>query len=429
LKKFVCVPFVWAVASLASATVNVSTPTTETTTTSPVHFVAAASSTCSKGVSAMGIYTAPYVLAYSGGGASLNTSLKLSPGSYNIVVQEWDNCGGATKTPIALTVAESAKSAVYVTAPTTNTSATSPVHFVATATSACSKGVSAMGIYTAPYVLAYSVEGASLNTSLSLSPGTYNVVVQEWDNCGGATKTPMTLTVTSSNSNAMSCPSGTEDMMNYFSMGSPNQKTKFMGPGNANPIYTTVVPDYGASYAKSGYLVWTKSSARYPWDVKTFDQNYIYDRTTELSWTDATSFKRFSYDLPMSPRCVAVGQPAPAIKVPPAKTNFSFYESCAVTNTQNLGYVINEISAPAMVNTEGNLGTIQSREFNYQYSCNSNYGNCKYKEVFTLGYHIGLYDWKYYLNENGSWVLQQESKINNLDSGSLTPYLPCSNSY
>jgi hypothetical protein len=52
-----------------------------------------------------------------------------------------------------------------------------------------------MGIYTAPGKLAYTVGGASLNTYLSLSPGTYNTTVQEWDNCGGAAKNPVTITV------------------------------------------------------------------------------------------------------------------------------------------------------------------------------------------------------------------------------------------
>jgi acid phosphatase len=55
-----------------------------------------------------------------------------------------------------------------------------------------------MGIYTAPNVVAYKVSGASLNTSLTLSPGTYNTVVQEWDKCGGASKTPVTITVSGS---------------------------------------------------------------------------------------------------------------------------------------------------------------------------------------------------------------------------------------
>jgi hypothetical protein len=55
-----------------------------------------------------------------------------------------------------------------------------------------------MGIYTAPYQLAYTVNGASLNTNLTLSPGTYNTTVQSWDNCGGGASTPITITVSGS---------------------------------------------------------------------------------------------------------------------------------------------------------------------------------------------------------------------------------------
>lgn len=94
---------------------------------------------------------------------------------------------------------------VYVTSPSAATVSTSgaassgsPVHFVATATSpACSKGVAGMGIYTAPYTLAYNVTGAALDTSLPLSAGTYNIVVQEWDNCGWSSKAQLTVSVAS----------------------------------------------------------------------------------------------------------------------------------------------------------------------------------------------------------------------------------------
>jgi hypothetical protein len=53
-----------------------------------------------------------------------------------------------------------------------------------------------MGIYTAPGQLAYVVNGASMNYNLTLNPGTYNTVVQEWDKCGGASTAPVTITVT-----------------------------------------------------------------------------------------------------------------------------------------------------------------------------------------------------------------------------------------
>ena len=94
-----------------------------------------------------------------------------------------------------LLVATSALAGVSVSSPANNSTDNSPVHFVASARTSCAKGVSAMGIYTAPSVLAYQTPGASLNTYLTLGAGTYNTEVQEWDNCGGAAKTPVTITV------------------------------------------------------------------------------------------------------------------------------------------------------------------------------------------------------------------------------------------
>ncbi|MBV9479523.1 MAG: hypothetical protein JO249_02055 [Acidobacteria bacterium] len=230
-------------------------------------------------------------------------------------------------------------------------------------------------------------------------------------------------------SQTMTCPYGTEDMMNYFTMGDSSRLNNHMGPGNANPIYTTIVPDLGTNFSTSGYFLWIKSSTGYPWDINAFDQRYIYDRTTELSWNDPTSFKRFTTDLPLSPRCVPVGKSGSTMNIPSSATNYSFYGNCQISSTKNLGYVVNSISAPRGVNTGGNLGTVMTRYFTYKYSCDSTYANCAYKEVFSLGYQIGLYDWKYYTNQSGMWVLAQDSVINQFTSGAATPYLPCKDSY
>src|SRR5579864_1645871 len=90
---------------------------------------------------------------------------------------------------------------VNVSSPGNGATVTSPVHFAATASSACSKGVAAVGIYTAPYVLAYKVNGSSLNTNLSMSSGTQYPVVQEWDNCGSSSKVQLKVTVDPSSVN------------------------------------------------------------------------------------------------------------------------------------------------------------------------------------------------------------------------------------
>ena len=125
----------------------------------------------------------------------LNTLLTLNPGVYNTVVEEWDNCGGASATPVTITVGSGGGSGVTVSAPQTNTTVSPTVQYVASATTACAKGVSAMGIYAAPGQLAYTTSGSQLNTTLTLSPGPYDTVVQEWDNCGGSAPTPVTITV------------------------------------------------------------------------------------------------------------------------------------------------------------------------------------------------------------------------------------------
>src|SRR5690348_15959527 len=92
---------------------------------------------------------------------------------------------------------------VTVSVPATGASVGTSVHFVASSTSSCARGISAMGIYTAPFQLAYVVNGAKLDTTLNLAPGTYNTVVQEWDNCNSFAKQPITITVSGSSSGAL----------------------------------------------------------------------------------------------------------------------------------------------------------------------------------------------------------------------------------
>ena len=187
-----------ALATSALANVTVSSPSNGATVGSPVPFVATANSTtCSKGVASMGIYVDGQ-LVYVVNGASMNTHWTLSPGTYSTVVEEWDYCGGATYTTLGITV--SGQSGVYVTSPANNAQVSSPVTYVASATTTtCSKGVASTGIYV-DGKLTYVAQSASLNTQLSLSQGSHNTVVEEWDYCGGAAYTTVNVTVGNSGS-------------------------------------------------------------------------------------------------------------------------------------------------------------------------------------------------------------------------------------
>lgn len=193
-------------APFASAGVTVSSPANGATVASPVQFSATATApACAKGVASVGIYV-NNKLAFVANGSTLSTSLQLTAGTYQTAVQEWDNCGGASATPLTITVPSSGggtppatpppatSSGVSVSSPANNSTVTSPVTYTATATTTCAKGVAAMGVYV-NNKLAYQSNGASLGTKLTMTAGPQQTVVQEWDNCGGATSTPINVTV------------------------------------------------------------------------------------------------------------------------------------------------------------------------------------------------------------------------------------------
>ena len=84
---------------------------------------------------------------------------------------------------------------VTVTTPASGATVTSPVHYVATATTTtCSKGVASMGLYV-NNKLVYTVRGTSLDIQWTLAAGFEHTVVEEWDYCGGASFTTINLTV------------------------------------------------------------------------------------------------------------------------------------------------------------------------------------------------------------------------------------------
>ncbi len=113
---------------------------------------------------------------------------------------------------VFLMMATAALATVTVTSPSNGATVGSPVSYVATATtSTCSKGVASMGIYVNSE-LVYVVNGASLNTTWALAPGTYSTVVEEWDHCGGATYKTLEITVAGQTGVWVTSPANNSDV-------------------------------------------------------------------------------------------------------------------------------------------------------------------------------------------------------------------------
>jgi len=91
-----------------------------------------------------------------------------------------------------LTLATASFAGVTVSSPAAGSTAGSPVHFVASATS--THPITAMRIYV-DNLSVYLVSASSLNTSVTMAAGTHSVVVQAWDSTGAVFKTPLSLIV------------------------------------------------------------------------------------------------------------------------------------------------------------------------------------------------------------------------------------------
>lgn len=194
MKMLFCALLVLAPLCVApvSATVVVSQPSNGATVNPNVQFVASANtSTCSQGVAAVGIYVDD-ALQYVVSGPSLNTSVSLGSGKHRAVVQSWDFCGGSTSSGLNLLVGSD--TSISVTSPANGSTVGSPVIYAATAVTSCSRGIAGMGVYVNEK-LVYATLGAAINAQLSMNAGIQKTVVQEWDNCGGTSTTPIDITV------------------------------------------------------------------------------------------------------------------------------------------------------------------------------------------------------------------------------------------
>lgn len=111
-------------------------------------------------------------------------------------------------------------SGVSITSPASGATVSSPVRFVATASGSSAAPISAMRIYVDNASL-YTVNAASLNTSLALPSGTHNVTIVAWDSTGKAYTKAESVTVPGTA--AVSSGVTITSPANGATMGSPTQ--------------------------------------------------------------------------------------------------------------------------------------------------------------------------------------------------------------
>lgn len=198
------------------ASITITTPQNGAVVTSPVHFVASAYDP--DGVAAMQIYAVPGKVAYQTNSNSINTNLSIAPGSYDVVVQEWNNSGGYLKKSVNITV-QNAAPTVTISSPAPGATVSDPVHVVATAKVNGTGTIVHYRVYSGPGVAVYDVNGSTLNANITLPQGAVDMTVVAWDSTGTAGAASENITVNGGSSGGsqvtISSPA------NYASVSSP----------------------------------------------------------------------------------------------------------------------------------------------------------------------------------------------------------------
>ncbi len=178
-------------ATAPSTTVNISSPTSGASPTSPVHV--AASTTSSVTINTMQVYV-DNVQQYQIAGSTVSTDLTMSTGPHTIKVEATDSNGVSTSSTVSITVSSPTPvgTTVTINSPANNATVTSPVNIVATVTS--DKTITYMQVYV-DGVNKYTVYSKNVNTSLTMTAGAHRVTVQAKDSTGVFTKSTINITV------------------------------------------------------------------------------------------------------------------------------------------------------------------------------------------------------------------------------------------
>src|SRR5215469_4722372 len=232
-------------AASAFAGVTITSPMPGSTSASPVHFVASASS--SAPIIAMRIYVDNNSVFLTSA-SRLDTQVSIAAGTHFVVVQAWDSNGGIFKTPETITVSAGTSGNVAVSSPANNATVSSPFQVVASASA--SRPIVAIIAYLDSQIAA-TTNSASMNASISAGAGSHSLVVQAWDNVGTVYKQALTVNVGSGGGRTMP-PTGAIVKSEIQNMTGWQSCTVCAGIGGNGPVATQSMNQFQQSPSLSG---------------------------------------------------------------------------------------------------------------------------------------------------------------------------------
>lgn len=218
----------------------------------------------------------------------------------------------------------------------------------------------------------------------------------------------------------------------YFHMESTSYS-----PGYNSPVYTTIWPQTGST---PGYIWFSKSSSGYPWDVDSFDSNYVYFAYTNYQ-PSGGAFPDYAQYVdeqknpwgfyPIAPRCVPkslAGTPYASLSIPYNAAdwvNVTCQDGKRKTSAvQNLGGANMQMWPPtAYPGLPSPLNSQQLMALVYSYS----WQNGAYQSIEKSYYNptYGWVGWELWNYSGGTYKKTQYDYLWTVESsGNITPVQP-----
>lgn len=226
------------------------------------------------------------------------------------------------------------------------------------------------------------------------------------------------------------------DMLRFVAMADQLQGLPFSrqhnGLNTATDIVTPIDPAVGVGQWKHI----KDNSQGWPWDIKLYDQHYIYDWvTTNDDIPSPRNFKKFIQNhstgttgkfadglvmFPRFPNSVSLNN-AYDKDFLPAFTKYATFTNCNQTNIQSLGTVHQSLRGPFRINSGGSVGEQLTMIHQYYWIDTSGGANVPIMEENHYVLNFGWVAWKlHHLNTNTGFYELVKETINNI----LVPAIP-----
>lgn len=202
------------------------------------------------------------------------------------------------------------------------------------------------------------------------------------------------------------------DMVSWFR--NPNWRTSHLEGDGHNYLTNTTTKVIQYCHDTGKNLVFMKTANGWPWDVKSYDNQFIYDWITEANWSSASDYKINTPPVAMIPRYWDGNN---AWHLQHGSCPLDFVTNCKVSGhgANTTGF---SLTGPFTYSFGGNVGSLSTIRINYQWS------PVDKEELFLTTQH-GWVLWQYYKLINGAWAIQQHSNHNWVVAGVVPVKFPC----